>query len=297
MTDLSVDILICTFRRPGIEHTLQSLGEMTLPEATSVRIIVADNDEEPSAEEYVREVGGRLPFPVTYVHAPARNLSIARNACLDAATGDWVAFIDDDEIADPGWLSSLLARAHQTGADAIFGPSFAEYGPDSPIWISAMKYHSNVPERRGDIVETGHTCNALLRWARTDWQSERFELSRGRSGGEDTEFFFRLGRLGARYEIAEDAIVREPVVSDRLNFTWIRRRKFRMGQSYASTATTPRSRIKLFCLASSKALISALCAIVFVPSAVQRNYWALRAVFHTGVCAGCLKMRQSELYG
>ena len=56
-----------------------------------------------------------------YLHAPARNISIARNACLEAASAPLVAFIDDDEIARPGWLAGLVADMDAPNADVVFG--------------------------------------------------------------------------------------------------------------------------------------------------------------------------------
>jgi succinoglycan biosynthesis protein ExoM len=297
MTDRSVDVLVCTFRRDEVGRALASLGAQDLPAGTRLRIVVADNDETPSAEARVREAAATLPCPVTYVHAPARNISIARNACLDAAQAEWVAFLDDDEEAEPAWLAALFERAETTGADGIFGPAIAEYPPAAPDWMRSQDYHSNIPERRGDLVETGYTCNALLRWKGSRWQDERFDLARGRSGGEDTEFFFRLRRLGARYEIAEQAIVREPVVPGRMSFAWLRRRKFRMGQSYAAAAASPGARLKLGLAALGKAGICGAAALAFLPLEARRNFWALRGALHAGVCAGCLSLRQAELYG
>ena len=297
MTAPSVDILLCTFRRPEVAQTLASLGALKIPEGMQVRVVVADNDETPSAEARVRAAEAALPGPLIYLHAPARNISIARNACLDAATADWIAFLDDDEVADPDWLAELHAKASETGADGLFGPALAEYGPDAPDWMQARDYHSNIPERRGGHVETGYTCNAFLRWAGTPWQNERFEIARGRSGGEDTEFFFRLGRLGAQFEICDTAIVREPVAKSRLSFSWLLGRKFRTGQSYAAAAVTPAARLKLALAALAKAGICGLAALAFLPARSRRNYWALRGVFHLGVCAGCLSLRQAEHYG
>lgn len=297
MTTRSVDVLVCTFRREEVTQALASLGAQILPEGTVLRVVVADNDETPSAEARVQQAAAALPCPVAYVHAPARNISIARNACLDAANADWVAFLDDDEEADPDWLATLFARAEETGADGIFGPAIAEYPPEAPEWMSRQDYHSNIPERRGDTVETGYTCNALLRWKGTRWQGERFDLARGRSGGEDTEFFFRLRQLGARYEIADTATVREPVAPGRMSFGWLRRRKFRMGQSYAASATTRAERLKLGLTALAKAGICGAAALAFLPVEERRNYWMLRGALHAGVCAGCLSLRQAELYG
>src|SRR3954471_20358160 len=106
-----VDVGVCTFRRAAVADTLASLAGQMLPRDYALRVIVADNDETPSAEPVVRGAADAQGLDLTYVHAPARNISRARNACLEAATADWFAFIDDDETASPGWLSALLAEA------------------------------------------------------------------------------------------------------------------------------------------------------------------------------------------
>jgi succinoglycan biosynthesis protein ExoM len=297
MNARSVDVLLCTFRRPEVARALASLGRLELPEGMALRIVVADNDETPTAEARVAEAAAALPCPVSYLHAPARNISIARNAGLGAARADWVAFMDDDEAADPSWLAELLVEADRSGADGVFGPALSDYPPEAPDWMRRQDHHSNIPERRGGVVETGHTCNALLRWQGAPWQDQRFDLGRGRSGGEDTEFFFRLHRMGARFEIAEKAIVREPVAPDRLSFRWLRRRKFRMGQSYAASAPGGAARLKLGVSALGKATVCGLAALAFLPSADKRSFWALRGAMHVGVCSGCLALKQAELYG
>lgn len=111
---LRIDIAVCTYRRPQLADTLRSLGALVVPEGVTLRLIVADNDAQPSAEGIVRDMTGRLPFRVAYVHCPASNISLARNACLDHAEGDWLAFIDDDCSASPHWLAALVAKARET---------------------------------------------------------------------------------------------------------------------------------------------------------------------------------------
>lgn len=292
---IHVDVLMCTFRRTEVAQSLASLDRQILPDGVTMRVIVADNDETPSAKERVE--AHPMSCPVHYVHAPARNISIARNACLDNATADWVAFIDDDEEAHPDWLASLLRTAKSSGVDGVFGPAIAEYGAEAPDWMREQDHHSNIPERRAGVVQTGHTCNALLRWGDVPWREARFDLQRGRSGGEDTEFFFRLGQMGATFEIDMDAIVTEPVAPKRLTLGWLFRRKFRMGQSYAASAPGLGGRIKLFLSACGKAAICGLAALAFTFSPEKRRYWALRGALHLGVCAGCLSMKQPEIYG
>jgi succinoglycan biosynthesis protein ExoM len=297
---LRLDVLLCTFRRPEVRETLRSLAAQALPEAIDLRIVVADNDEVPTARPVVEEAAAEMAAPVLYRHAPARNISVARNAGLDAASergADWVAFLDDDETAQPDWLAELLCRAEETGADAVFGPSLAEYGPDAPPWMRRQDLHSNRPARRGGIVETGHTCNALLRWGDAPWREERFDRARGRTGGEDTEFFFRLFRNGARFEISESAIVRESVPASRLSFGWVLRRKYRSGCSYAAAARGAGGRSALAASAAAKALACGGGALAGAWSEDRRNFWLLRGALHVGVVAGCLALKQPQIYG
>ncbi|CTQ32716.1 glycosyltransferase [Jannaschia rubra] len=289
-----IAIVMCTFRRPEVTVTLRSLAAQSLPDGVEMRIVVADNDDTPSGRAAVEDAG----TAVTYVHAPARNISIARNAGLEAAgDADWIAFIDDDEIAPAGWLSCLLACARQTGADAVFGPAVARYGPEAPEWMRLRDLHSNRPERRGGVVRTGHTCNALLRWGNTPWTAQRFDLGRGTSGGEDTAFFFDLHRAGARFEICEAAEVHEAVPPARLSLGWLARRRFRSGQSYAASVTGRTGRAGLATAAVGKALICGGAAAVTAWSVPRRTAWLLRGALHVGVVAGCLRMRQPAIYG
>lgn len=95
----TVDIGICTYRRPALVATLLSLFELDVPEGVKVRLIVADNDEQPSAKASVDRLRETAPFEITYVHCPKSNISIARNACLSECKADYLAFIDDDETA------------------------------------------------------------------------------------------------------------------------------------------------------------------------------------------------------
>src|SRR5690606_11463773 len=78
----AVDVCVCTFRRPALSETLRSLAALQHPEGYRVGIIVADNDEVPSARDLVLRLARELDLPVRYIHCPARNISIARNACL-----------------------------------------------------------------------------------------------------------------------------------------------------------------------------------------------------------------------
>ncbi len=292
-----IDVLICTFRRCRLRDAVQSVLDADVPDGFEVRITVVDNDDEPTAAPHIEDLTDNSRHPMRLIHAPGRNISIARNACLDAADSPWIAFIDDDEIADSDWLTELVGRQRETGADGIFGVIKSIFAPDAPEWMRELNLHAPGPQRNSNVVKAGGSGNVLLRWQGTPWQRERFDVSRGKTGGEDTEFFYRLGRLGAQFEIAANAIVREPVAPERQSFRWLARRRFRVGQTYVVSVVGLGQRIWLALRALLKAVLSFLAAVVFFWNPTKWRYWYLRGVFHSGVVAGCLNIAERESYG
>lgn len=289
----SIDICICTFRRTFLRQTLQSVAGLTAGRHT-IRVIIADNDLEPSARALVEEMSGQLPFPVTYVHAPAANICIARNACLDHAEADFVAFVDDDETVTPGWLDALVDKAEASQAAAVLGPVRAIYRPDAPRWMVEGDFHSTLPVVVGGVIRTGYTCNVLIRWC-PPYQALRFDLALGKSGGEDTAFFYQLTALGGTIAFAPDALVEEPVPAERASMAWLVRRRLRFGQTHGMLQAG--SRAKALAVVSAKiAYCFALTALTSFSPVSRRRNW-LRAVLHLGVAGGILGVRQASHYG
>jgi succinoglycan biosynthesis protein ExoM len=292
-----IDILICTFRRPHIRDTVESVAAMALPDEVSIRIVVVDNDDEPSGRPYLEDLLKDPNVTLEYLHVPGRNISIARNGALDAASAKWIAFLDDDEAPAKDWLVQMWDRQQETGVDGVFGVTRSIFPPDAPKWMAELNLHAPAPNRNGNEVRDGGGGNMLLRWRGTVWERERFELSRGRTGGEDTEFCFRIGRMGAKFEIASDAIVFEHVVKSRHNFKWLARRRFRAGQTFVVSAETGLERLGLAVRACAKSLFSFLVALPFLWHPAKWRFWYLRGVFHAGVVAGCLNLSEREAYG
>lgn len=289
----SVDICICTFRRAFLAETLASIAALSQG-GHAIRVIIADNDDIPSARELVDEMRTKVPFPITYVHAPASNICIARNACLDQADADYVAFVDDDEVVTPGWIAALVARAEASGAAAVLGPVRAIYGRDAPRWMVEGDFHSTRAVFVGDTIRTGYTCNVLIRWC-MPYRGLRFDLALGRSGGEDTAFFYRLTALGGTIAYAEDALVEEPVPADRASMAWLVRRRLRFGQTHGMLQAGSRARA-LAIVAAKIGYCAAMTGLTAFSPVLRRRNW-LRAVLHIGVAGGILGLRQAIHYG
>ncbi|MGH6760730.1 MAG: glycosyltransferase family 2 protein [Phyllobacterium sp.] len=299
-TGRSINICVCTYRRQAIADTLHSLGKLNLPEGYAVSIIVTDNDAEPSAKDRVLHAAATLPFPVRYVHAPKSNISIARNACLEASDGDFVAFIDDDETVSPDWLVRLVEVADATGADAVLGPAMASYGPEAPEWMMRGDFHSTFPVWVHGEIRSGYTCNVLLRRMSPHIEGRRFDLQLGRTGGEDTQYFTEVYRSGGKIEFAPEAWVHDPVPAGRARLSWLAKRRFRMGQTHGRLLATQAQGLNLakqIGLAAMKAGYCHAAALAMVFSATRRNRYALRGIMHGGVISGLIGVREIQLYG
>jgi hypothetical protein len=99
-------VVVCTRDRP--EPLLGCLESILRIDYPRYEVLVVDNAPNTDATRgLVRERLGHLPH-VRYLREPRPGLSRARNAALEAARGEIVAFVDDDVVVDPGWLRSIV---------------------------------------------------------------------------------------------------------------------------------------------------------------------------------------------
>ncbi|MEM7066657.1 MAG: glycosyltransferase [Cyanobacteria bacterium P01_B01_bin.77] len=136
MAELSISAIICTHNRDQyLGAAIDSLLAQTL---NNVEVIVVDNASTDTTAEVVQQ---RLSDPrLRYVYEPTLGLSSARNTGAKAATGDILAYLDDDAVASPQWLASLLAVYQNNHRVAIAGGKVTLLWPAEvkhpPVWLS-----------------------------------------------------------------------------------------------------------------------------------------------------------------
>ena len=230
---IKIDIAMCTFRRESVVDTLNSLRNLELDSHWQVNIIVADNDVELSDRRRVMLVD-QTNIPVIYVHAPQSNISIARNACLSTSDIQWLAFIDDDELADPGWLRALMHQAFVSKAFIVLGPVNAKYDPKfCENWMGKGDFYKTRSVYVKNKIVTGYICNVLLDRRDQRFRDFRFDLAHGKTGGEDSVFFSVLYKQGCTNVYAENALLTEQVTESRASLRWLWLRRYRSGQTHA----------------------------------------------------------------
>lgn len=99
----SISVVVCTYNRPDrLQVCLQHLGRQQYP---AFEVVVVDNNPQTDAARVHVESLGDPRF--RYVAEPRVGLSRARNAGVSVASGDVLAFVDDDEEPDDYWLAEL----------------------------------------------------------------------------------------------------------------------------------------------------------------------------------------------
>ena len=230
-----LSVCICTYKRPeGLRTTLASVVAQVLPATARLEVVVVDNDPLASARSAFNEFKAANPsVQLLYANESKPGVSFARNRCLREASGDWIAFIDDDEIAPANWLAALLNTAQAYDAGAVFGLVQPVYEAALPDWLA---YGGGIDRPRfstGTVISWGNarTGNVLMT-RRLANAVGKFDARFAKTGGEDSYFFATAMQLGFRLVWCDEAAVSETVPKSRMTKKWIIQRAFFGGRTF-----------------------------------------------------------------
>src|SRR5262245_15823064 len=233
-----VAVCICTRARPQmLRRCLASVRSQRL-DATRLRmrLVLIDNNPEATARPIYDELcAGELGGG--YVHCPEPGIPVARNAAIAAALragADYIAFLDDDEVAPQHWLMSLMASLHASGADAVQGG--VSHRPAGDLAEPAHgngNCHASGSKPAWETCESLATCNVLFKARLVEPPlALRFDESMQYTGGSDREFFMRARKRGARLALVHGADVLEDVHAERQSLAYQATRAYAAGSNY-----------------------------------------------------------------
>lgn len=242
MSNRLVSVCIASIGRPSLRDTVEAVLACTLPDGFAREIVVADDSRTGEAASVL----SRLPDSreVRIVASAARNISVARNHAMAHAHGEYLAFIDDDELPAADWLEQLVRLAESSGADGVQGSLIGIYPPQCPAWARQLRPYDKHYGAEGQAVQVAATGNLLLRRSALVKRALEFDPALGRTGGEDTDLSFRLTASGGRIVCSPTATVYEHVPIERLDRKHLMRRYTRGGHSYAATVLAHQGRIR-----------------------------------------------------
>ncbi|WP_374469562.1 glycosyltransferase family 2 protein [Phenylobacterium sp.] len=213
-----LSVVVCTRRRPDmLSACLASLARQA---SAPGQVVVVDNDPAASARPVAYGRAG-----VTYVHEPRPGLSIARNAGLDAADGEFIAFTDDDVELHPTWTAEIRRAFSRPEVDAVTGlvlPARLETAAQRAFELHLGGFTSRFTpllfdggflqetwEMGPQVWRIGAGANMAFRRASLAGLGGFDErLGAGASGcSEDSEFWYRILAAGGRCLYEPRAVV------------------------------------------------------------------------------------------
>ncbi len=237
-----ISVIIRTQNRPTLlAGALRSVAEQDYPAVEAV--VVNDGGRDIGA--IVDNLAGKISGGARQItHEQARGRSAAANSGLRAARGEWIAFLDDDDVLEPGGLSTL-ADYIPWDKTLIYGQvKLIRMTAEGEVEDEAMRFGSPFNPHRLYLENYIPICAYLCqRRAALDIGGfdEEFEVF------EDWDFLFRLSRRGlfhyvetpvARYRIWGDAFVTGKNRETEIHF---RERFFDKHQEFATPDNTRRA--------------------------------------------------------
>jgi len=288
---MNISVCIATYRRP--ERLRALLDDLVTQQLLPFEIVVVDNDSAASARDVVEErrrLGARCPLH--YDLQTEKNISLTRNRTVAIASGEWLAFIDDDERAPAAWLRRLADAAGHNAADGVLGPVVPVVPAAAAAWIRRGDFYSWARMPTGTVVPPNRLRfgNVLLRARFLTTPAAPFDPAYGLTGGEDGDLLTRLVAAGARLVWCDEAIVTEPVEAARLSLRWLLRRALRGGQDFARHTfagrygrRTTASRLQFVTRAIAQLALAVALALLSWPFGRHRAArWLLKAAANLG---------------
>jgi GT2 family glycosyltransferase len=182
-----VSVVVCTYNGARtLPDCLEGLAQLDYPD---FEVLLIDDGSTDASAAIASE------YDVTMISTPNRWLSAARTLGAERATGEIVAYIDDDARPDPDWLRYLAWTYLTTDHAAVGGPNIAPHG-DGPIAFCV----ANAPGGpvhvllTDEIAEHVPGCNLSARRERI-LEIGGFD-PRFRVAGDDVDFCWRLQERG-----------------------------------------------------------------------------------------------------
>lgn len=210
-------------REQQLQRCLGAVAQLDYP---NFEIIVVDNSP---GDEAVRRAAAR--WGARLVVEPRRGVSFARNRGARESRGEIIAYLDDDVVAETGWLSAITAEFGDPLVTVVSGPylpletppvwpHFYNPGAVSKVvdratggWLEFAAFES--PARGGNM--------AVRASAFESWPGFEPQLGRGTPlrafpgaevmacGSDDSYAVLRLIELGHRFVYTPHAVVRHPL--------------------------------------------------------------------------------------
>lgn len=237
---MRVSVVICTYTYSLYEHARDAADAVIKQTYDNVELVLISDGSDLVCEEMHADYADRENVRIG-CNNENRGLSFSRNHGIKLATGDVVAFVDDDAVPEPDWIENLVAAYECHDAIAVGGkmlpiwvnkkPSFL---PEEFYWLVGVT-HRGYPDEECEVRNTNGSNMSFKREVLEELDG--FDENLGRKGeqqiqGEETELAVRMReKYGEGVWYSPTAKVGHKVFDYRTDRTWLLKRAFWQGYS------------------------------------------------------------------
>lgn len=198
---MDISVIVCTRNRAKflkqMLDTLQGLVTAAATSQLSWELVLVNNESSDETADIIKEFARTFPISTKVLLERTPGLSRARNTGWQAASGDIVAFTDDDCYPQPDWLPEIAATMRH--ADYAGGRVLLHDPEDAPITIQTSETRVVLPKyshiESGQIIGANLACKRRVLVAVGGFDT-RLGAGTMLHAGEDTDFLVRASLAG-----------------------------------------------------------------------------------------------------
>ncbi|MBR5106360.1 MAG: glycosyltransferase [Alistipes sp.] len=286
---MELSIIISTYNNAtSLVRTLESLAKQDYDKKAWECVVVNNNSTDDTAERVSAFVEAHPELNIRVVEEPQQGLSYARNRGIAESKGQVIAFIDDDETINEGFVSAYIDLFRNHGAFVGSGVLKVCYDSKRPKWMShyTEKMIAN-PFDLGDEIVTVTTkitpTGGNMAFNREVFNLYgNFDTNLGRKGevlfgGEENDMFDRIRDLGERVFYTPHAIAYHHIADRKLTSEYFDELSYGVGISKRLRAEKYGTERELFADEKAKRRYTKVLALFYILTfRPQKAKWLVR---------------------
>lgn len=286
---MELSLIISTYNNAtSLIRTLQSVAEQDAEKSLWECIVVNNNSTDDTKSRVEEFINSHNDINLRLIDEPQQGLSYARNKGIAESKGNIIAFIDDDETINKGFISAYIDLFNNHGAFAGAGAIEVRYDKARPKWMSHYTEKMignpiNLGNKITTITSTITPAGGNMAFNReifTLYGGFDTELGRKGSqllGGEENELYDRLRNLGERVYYAPNAIVYHHIAEHKLTAEYFDKLAYGVGVSKRRRAEKYGTELQLYKDEKSKRIYTLILAALYsLTFQFSKASWLLR---------------------
>jgi len=235
-----VSVITCSHQINRYQNLVEAIESLVAQSYVDLELIVVVDGDRTLYEQIMKD---NVPVDKVLLNETNIGLSESRNRGLNIASGELIAFFDDDAVADKNWIRELVRMYEEYDAIATGGKIIPlwigkkmDFLPEEYYWLIGVT-HKGFPEEITEVRNTfgsniGFRADILRSLGGFEGELGLDASKRGAFQGEEAELCIRMKqRFGKGVMYNPDAIVKHKIIGRRVEIRFLLNRAFWQGYS------------------------------------------------------------------